>query len=220
MPGRVSFGEDVVCRVARDDSRDVMEHFSSHCSRCRQCSDPYRAYLKDTTLCDRGHAYARDVGQYIYSKAGKAFSRVDREERGDFNQVAIPAGCEAVKSLLKAVDQGLKVRTSPRPVVVQPVKPVRERERSKERAYVPERRSRSPVEREYLRPVRTRDEVRRRSTVYIPGRGSLYEKDEEERRRRKLREEERPVVVYENLRAGRRDKERERERYYEERYHR
>ena len=30
--------------------------------------------MNGDTLRDRGHAYARDAGQYVYSKAGKAYS--------------------------------------------------------------------------------------------------------------------------------------------------
>src|SRR2546421_8703331 len=62
MPGRtVDFVPpasplNTICRPARDDERDVMQHFASHASHCPRCADPVHVYLKGGTLCDRGHA--------------------------------------------------------------------------------------------------------------------------------------------------------------------
>ena len=212
MPGRiVDFGSNTVCRPARDDERNVMQSFSAHAAHCARCDDPFRVYLHGGTLCDRGHAYARDVAQYVYSKAGKAYSVVDRNATDARVQIEIPAKCDAIRGLLKAVDQGLKVRSQNRqqsaalrPVVV-----------SHDRTYpVPDRRL-LPTERRdgydvlevapRRREERKRAEGgghrdRRRETIYVPtssssGKGSLYDKDAEERRRRRQSQGE-PVIVY------------------------
>ena len=198
MVGRVEFvpSSNTICRPARDDERDVMLHFAAHASHCPRCEDPYRVYMKGGTLCDRGHAYARDVAQYVYSKAGKAYSVIDREETDTRVQIEIPARCDAIRNLLKAVDQGLKIRSqSSRPVVSYD-----STYHVPERRQLPERRDAydvlevAPQRREERR--RAEGGERRRDTVYIPsGRGSLYAKDEEERRRRR-RELGEPVIVY------------------------
>jgi hypothetical protein len=67
-----------ICRPPRDDERYVMQHFAGHASHCPRCADPLHVYMKGGTLCDRGHAYARGVAQYIYCKAGKAYPVNDR----------------------------------------------------------------------------------------------------------------------------------------------
>jgi hypothetical protein len=81
MPDRVvefvSASNTIYC-PARDDERDVMQRFAAHASHCPRCKDPYRVYMEGGTLCERGHAHARDVAQYVYSKAGKAYSVIDR----------------------------------------------------------------------------------------------------------------------------------------------
>jgi hypothetical protein len=187
---------NTICRPARDDERDVMQHFASHASRCPRCEDPFRVYMKGGTLCDRGHAYARDVAQYVYSKAGKAYSVVDRNANDARVQIEIPARCDAIRGLLKAVDQGLKVRS-------QALRPVVSHDRTyhvADRRQLPDRRDGydvlevAPRRREERKRAEAGD--RRRETVYVPsGRGSLYAKDEEERRRRR-REQGEPVIVY------------------------
>ena len=87
-----------------------MRSFASHASHCPHCADPYRTYQDNGTLCDRGHARARDVAQYIYNKAGLPFSVTDEVRTGDRVQVEVPAGCDAVRGLLKAIDRGLRIR--------------------------------------------------------------------------------------------------------------
>jgi hypothetical protein len=70
------------------------------------------------TLCKRGHAHARRVAQYVYSKAGKVYSVIDRSATGARVQIEIPAKCDAIRGLLKAVDHGMKVEgLASRPVV-------------------------------------------------------------------------------------------------------
>jgi hypothetical protein len=74
--------------------------------------------MKGGTLCERGYAHARDVTQYVYSKAGKAYSIIDRCATDARVQIEIPAKCNAIRGLLKAVDHSLKVRRpASRPVV-------------------------------------------------------------------------------------------------------
>jgi hypothetical protein len=121
MPGRVVefvSAFNTICRPARDDERDVMQRFVAYTSHCPHCKDPYRVYMEGGTLCERGHAYARDIAQYVYSKAGKAYSVIDRCATDARVQIEIPVKCDAIRGLLKAVEHGLKVRgPALRPVV-------------------------------------------------------------------------------------------------------
>ena len=119
MPGRVvEFTPASNCRSARDDERDVMQCFAAHTSHCPRCKDPYRAYKNGDTLCERGHAYAGDVVQYVYPQAGKAYSVIDRNATDARIQIKIPEKRDAIRELLKAVDHGPKVRRPAfRPVV-------------------------------------------------------------------------------------------------------
>jgi hypothetical protein len=136
------------------------------------------------TLCERGHAHARVVAQYVYSRAGKAYSVIDRSATYARVQIEIPAKCDAIRGLLKAVDQGLKVRgPSSKPVVTH------------DRTYhVPDRRPlpdrRDGYEVMGAAPRRREDKTRaeggdrRRETVYVPaGRGQRKREGE-------------PVIVY------------------------
>jgi len=95
-----------------------MQRFAAHASHCPRCEDPYSVYMKGGSLCERGNAYVRDVTQYVYSKIGKAYSVIDRSANDARVQIEIPAKCDAIRVLLKAVNQGQKV-TGPasRPVV-------------------------------------------------------------------------------------------------------
>jgi hypothetical protein len=112
MPSRsrsVSFeASPVYSRQPFDDEKYVMKAFNRHCTRCAQCSNPYAVHKAGGTLCDKGHRRALDVAQYVYSQAGVSYSQVDREchERV---QLEIPVGCEAVRSLLKAMERGLRL---------------------------------------------------------------------------------------------------------------
>ncbi len=202
MPGRpnnhvVFATSDKFCRPARDDEYSVMEAFSSHASRCSACADPYRVYIQGGTLCDRGHIYARDVAQYVFTKAGKAYSKMDRERNDSTVQIEIPAGCDAVRSLLKAVDRGFRARAQ-RPVVSHdPTYPVSDRRPTERRAGY------DVVEAAPRRREDRRREGGRRETVYVPGRGSLYHLDEQERQRRYEREGNVQIVIAEPRRRAR-----------------
>jgi hypothetical protein len=125
---------NTICRPARDDERYVMQCFAAHTSHCPRCRDPFRVYVNGNTLCDRGHAYARDVAQYVYFKAGKAYSVIDHNTTDGQVQIEIPPRCDAVRGLLEAMDQGLKIRSRKLSIVVsQPDIPVPERRRLLER---------------------------------------------------------------------------------------
>jgi hypothetical protein len=121
MPGRVVgfvLASNTICRPARDDEYYVMQRFAAHASHCPCCENPYRVYKTGGTLCERGHAYARDVAQYVYSVAGKAYSVIDRSATDARVQIEIPAECDAIQGLLRAVDKGLKIRgRASRPIV-------------------------------------------------------------------------------------------------------
>jgi hypothetical protein len=104
---RVSFSEQPeVSRLPYDDEKYVMRAFSKHASHCDTCYDPYQVYKNRGQLCSRGHQRALDVAQYVYQKGGQAYSLVDRE-RSQRVQIEIPAGCEPVRQLLKAMERGL-----------------------------------------------------------------------------------------------------------------
>jgi hypothetical protein len=194
MPGRVvEFvpASNTICRPARDDERYVMQHFTAHASYCPRCEDSYRICMQGDTLCERGHAHARDIAQYVYSKPGKVYSVTDRNATGARVQIEIPAKCDAIRGLLKAVDQGLKVKgPASRPVVIH------------DRTYhvldqrpLPDRYKVIEVAPRRREERRAEDGNRRRDTVYVLGRGSLHEKDEKERRQRR-KEQGEPVIVY------------------------
>ena len=108
-PRRVSFSErNDYSRLPRDDEMYVMKAFSKHAKKCSSCFDPYRVYREGGTLCPKGHQRALDVAQYVYNKGGSAYSVVD-SEKNQRVQIEIPGECEAVRSLLKAMERGLRV---------------------------------------------------------------------------------------------------------------
>ena len=96
-------------RLPRDDEIYVMKAFARHCSHCSACSDPYAVHLAGRSLCSKGWQRALDVTQYVFNKAGQAFSVVDLEGNKRC-QVEIPADCDAVRQLLKAIERGLRLR--------------------------------------------------------------------------------------------------------------
>ncbi len=86
-----------------------MKAFARHCSHCPSCSDPYAVHLSGHSLCAKGLQRALDVTQYVFNKAGKAFSVVDLEGNKRC-EVEIPTDCDAVRQLLKAIERGLRLR--------------------------------------------------------------------------------------------------------------
>ncbi|MCJ1309821.1 hypothetical protein MMC25_003482 [Agyrium rufum] len=95
-------------RPARDDEAHVMKSFARHASKCSECADPYETYMSGQSLCAQGHKRAIAVAEYVYNRSGKPYSVVDRE-RNQTVQIEIPAGCEPVRSLLRAMERGLRL---------------------------------------------------------------------------------------------------------------
>lgn len=106
---RVSFSEkNEYSRLPQDDEMFVMKAFSRHANKCSSCFDPFRVYREGGTLCPKGHQRALDVAQYVYNKSGAAYSVVD-SEKNQRVQIEIPSDCAPVRSLLKAMERGLRV---------------------------------------------------------------------------------------------------------------
>ncbi|CAL8578709.1 hypothetical protein XPA_004479 [Xanthoria parietina] len=101
-------------RLPRSDELYVMKAFARHAGHCSTCAHPYEVHHSGGTLCSKGHQRALDVAQYIYNKGGQSFSLVDRDGN-QCVQVEIPADCEAVRSLLKAMERGLRLRRKVQP---------------------------------------------------------------------------------------------------------
>lgn len=118
-------------RLPRDDEAYVMKAFARHATHCPSCANPYQVHLRGATLCPKGHQRALDVAQYVYNKGGQAYSVVDRQGHQHV-QIEIPVGCESVRSLLRAMERGLRIMrrapsvsydrsyyVAPRPTVIQ-----------------------------------------------------------------------------------------------------
>ncbi|KAL9618857.1 MAG: hypothetical protein Q9160_006447 [Pyrenula sp. 1 TL-2023] len=168
-------------RPAREDEQPIMQTFVKHARHCRNCADP-----EGGSLCDRGLAYAQDIREYLYLKAGQVFSQYDQTEDYFPMQVKLPDGFEMIRDLMRVVDARERKRR-PAPAV-----------NHDKTYYVPDRRS-YPSDNLYDDEIvevepRNPDEVRKKKTVYVPGRGSLYREDEKNRRQRQEREG--PVIVY------------------------
>ncbi|MCJ1269826.1 hypothetical protein MMC22_009719 [Lobaria immixta] len=176
-----------ISRLPRDDEVYVMKAFARHASHCSSCAHPYDVHKRGGTLCTKGHQRALDVAQYLYNKGGQAYSLVDREGNQRM-QVEIPAGCESVRGLLKAIERGLRLykhapATSYDSTYYVPPRKIQ-----------PERNYQYPRETQSIRKPRletaeppsssipTRQS--RREKPYYSGRGSLFEEDMRERESR------------------------------------
>ncbi|KAL8940616.1 MAG: hypothetical protein Q9216_002729 [Gyalolechia sp. 2 TL-2023] len=178
-------------RLPRDDELYVMKAFARHASHCPTCARPYEVHRQGGTLCSKGHQRALDVAQYVYYKGGQSFSAVDRDGNNRV-QVEIPANCEAVRSLLRAMERGLRLRRKVQPVSYDETYPIPSRKLPSDYQSLPLREPR------YIRkpsletaepPPRVQQHRREKSSS---GRGSLYEEDMKERQRR-YKEERMPV---------------------------
>ncbi|KAF4230467.1 hypothetical protein CNMCM8980_002690 [Aspergillus fumigatiaffinis] len=113
MPALIDSPEPIApvlrVRELEDDEEYVMTEFERHASHCSQCADPLRLYQEDRSLCDRGHQYALDVAKYLYSENGKAKSVIDRE-LSQPTLVKIPRDCVAVRGLLLAIEDGMRLQ--------------------------------------------------------------------------------------------------------------
>lgn len=170
-------------RPARDDEAYVMKAWTRHTSHCAQCARPYELYKRGGTLCPKGQQRARAVADYLYNKEGEVYSLVDQERRQS-TRVEIPAGCDSVRDLLKALERGFLQQSQP------PVE-------SYDRTYLiaPRRRRTQPRtdEPRYIRKPSHIEIVDPAPSFYtreIPrekplGRGSLFEEDMRERESRR-----------------------------------
>ncbi|KAL8726820.1 MAG: hypothetical protein Q9181_005911 [Wetmoreana brouardii] len=170
-------------RLPRDDELYVMKAFARHASHCVTCARPYEVHRNGGTLCSKGHQRALDVAQYIYNKGGQSFSMIDCDGNNRV-QVEIPADCEAVRSLLKAMERGLRLRRKVQPVSYDKTYDIPPRQLPSDYYSSPLREPR------YIRkpsletaepPPRVQQHRQEKSTS---GRGSLYESDMRERQRR------------------------------------
>lgn len=110
-----------MARNLRDDEKLVVNNFERHASHCNSCFDPLKTHKANGSLCNRGSAYAKDLTSYVFSRNGKYYSSVDFES-GKSTRVNVPNDALSVRSLLVAIEHGLRTRQGP--VVVQPVQPV------------------------------------------------------------------------------------------------
>ena len=174
----------VYSRQPHDDELYVMRAFSRHASHCASCEHPYEVYRRGRTLCPKGHQRAVDVAQYVYNKAGQAYSLVDREGNQRV-QIEIPVKCEPVRELLQAMERGLRLMRKAPAVSYDknyPVAPrqVRPEYRPKPQIIQCEPRRQERYETEL--PLWYKQPKRQRSPY--ADKGSLYEQDMMERERR------------------------------------
>lgn len=160
-------------RDLADDETFVLSEFEGHASKCARCVDPLDAFRESRPLCNRGHQYAIDVANYVFSKNGKAYSAVARDNDQQV-LIRIPRGFKSSRRLLLAIEEGLRLRRNKPVISYDATYPVRPRQ-----ARAPE-----PVTEIIERAPRTR----RRIIVYprtsprgSPNRGSLYHADEVDR---------------------------------------
>ncbi|KAI4280815.1 MAG: hypothetical protein L6R38_004150 [Xanthoria sp. 2 TBL-2021] len=182
-------------RLPRDDELYVMKAFARHASHCSACARPYEVHRNGGTLCSKGHQRALDVAQYIYNKGGQSFSLIDRDGNHCV-QVEIPPSCEAVRSLLKAMERGLRLRRKVQPTSYDKTYHIPPRGRvpsgsvssSSPSHYTPLREPRyirTPSLETAEPPPRVQEHRRKKSShTSTSGRGSLYEDDMRERQRR------------------------------------
>ena len=162
-----------------------MKAYAHHASHCSICAHPYDVHKRGGTLCTKGHQRALDVAQYLYNKSGQAYSLVDREGNQRI-QVEIPAGCESVRGLLKAIERGLRLRrrvpatSYDRTYDVPPrrVQPERNYQQPREPASI-----RKP-HLETAEPPPAYSRQQRHEKPFYGGRGSLFEEDMRERESR------------------------------------
>lgn len=169
----------VLVRDPEADESYVISAYEAHADHCTRCADPMTVYEEKRSLCKRGTQYARDVAEYLRSKNGKIYSVVDLE-RNRSTLVRVPLKCVAVRQLLLAIENGLRVNTREeatareRPIISHEPAPVRRTATQEDVACT------AIIERE------PRSLKRHRVIVYTspqssPSRGSLYEADAADR---------------------------------------
>lgn len=175
----------VLVREPHDDETYVMTAFERHANHCAQCADPLRTHQEGRTLCDRGHGYAVDVADYIYSKNGKAYSAIAREHNQS-TLIKVPRAFMAVRRLLLAVEEGLRLHRKQEnqnrmaPIIsYDSTYPIAPRRSS----------TQQPIQYHQIIESQPRTPKRRRVTIYpstldsrdSPSRGSLYDSDAADR---------------------------------------
>ena len=173
-------------RLPHDDEAYVMKQFARHAAHCTTCAHPFEVHLRGGTLCTKGHQRALDIAKYLYSKGDRTFSTIDWESNVR-TRVEIPAGCDAVRGLLKAMERGLALRrrvpvmsydenyyVAPRRVQTATFEDT-ERTRS----------TRIPLLETFEQPLLVERRPQRREKPRPVGRGSLFEEDIRDRERRR-----------------------------------
>lgn len=170
-------------RPAHDDEAYVMKAWTRHTSNCGQCARPYELYKLGGTLCQKGQQRARDVANYLFNKEGDVYSLVDQERRQS-TRVEIPAGCDSVRDLLKALERGfLQQSQTPLPSYDRTYFVAPRRRRTQPRTDEP-RHTRKDSQIEIVDPAPSfyTREIPRKQPL---GRGSLFEEDMRDRESRR-----------------------------------
>ncbi|OJJ78102.1 hypothetical protein ASPBRDRAFT_50892 [Aspergillus brasiliensis CBS 101740] len=169
----------VLVRDPEDDENYVISAYEGHANHCTRCADPMTAYEEKRSLCKRGTQYARDVTEYLRSKNGKIYSVVDLE-RNRSTLVRVPLKCVAVRQLLLAIENGLRVSVREevtareRPIISHEPTPLRRTTTHEDVACT------AIIERE-PRSLRRHRVIVYTSPRSSPSRGSLYEADAADR---------------------------------------
>jgi hypothetical protein len=110
---------NTIYRPARDDERYVMQHFTAHASYCPRCEDRTASACR-VTRCASEATPMPEILRNRSTPNPVSFTRsADRNATDARVQIEIPARCDAIRELLKVVDQGLKVKgPASRPVVI------------------------------------------------------------------------------------------------------
>jgi len=99
-----------VSRPPTASEMSVMHKFARHCSHCLACEDPYTSFRISAPLCARGIERALVVNKYVFTRNGKAYSVGTHEDGYEQVRVEVPARYEAVRGLLRAVEEGLRLK--------------------------------------------------------------------------------------------------------------
>lgn len=193
----------MVVRDLHDDERLVLDEYERHVGHCTQCELALENI--DNTHCERGHLFAVDVTQYLYSESGRHYAQVDKEA-GKPTRVKLPRDSHFTRTLLDSVHRGLRLQ-SPRRGRAPPVRPPSSRSNTSSRSAASPRplvqqvrpRSHTPetntspttiIERSPStgkRPVIVYQSPRSSSSRSPASRGSLYINDNMDREERRTR---------------------------------
>lgn len=173
-------------RLPHDDEAYVAKKFAQHAARCTICAHPFEVHLRGGTLCAKGHQRALDVAKYLYSKGDRTFSIIDSGSNIR-TRVEIPAGCEAVRGLLQAIERGLALRrrvpaaSYDKNYYIAP----RQVQAATFQCFEKPRPIRKPLLETFEQPLLVERKPQRREKARPVGRGSLFEEDVRDRERRR-----------------------------------